>query len=291
MSTALRSKGFIALALLPALILFLIFVIVPIFWSAYYGFFEWKGLGSAKFIGFGNYNEIIHDRIFWNALLNNLLLVTSAIVGQIPVALLLALVLRRNTLFSKFIRSAVFMPMVLSTVVVGLIWGYIYHPQFGLANFVLEAVGLESWTRAWLSEPHINMLAITVPINWSNIGPYMVIYIAALQNIPSEIGDAAAIDGAKGWRKLISVTLPMIWSTVVVTLVLCISGSLKAFDHVIVMTNGGPAHSTELLATYMYNNTFHVYRYGYGSAVSTVIMLVSAILIAVNYAVTRRRNA
>lgn len=291
MPTAVRSKGFIALALLPALLLFLLFVIIPVFWSAYYGFFDWKGFGAARFVGFGNYSEILQDPIFWRALRNNLIVVASSIIGQVPVALVLALLLMKNSFFTRLIRSAVFMPMVLSTVVVGLIWGYIYHPQFGIANKVLEMIGLESWTRAWLSDPSVNMLAITIPINWSNIGPYMVIFIAALQNISPEIGDAAKIDGASGWRKLLYVTLPIIWGTVVVTLVLCISGSLKAFDHVIVMTGGGPAQSTELLATYMYNSTFDVYRYGYGSAVSTLIMIISALLIGINYVLTRRKEA
>lgn len=291
MPTAIRSKGFIALALLPALMLFLLFVIVPVFWSAYYGFFNWKGLGEAKFIGLGNYVEIWNDPIFWRALRNNLIIVASSIIGQIPIALILALLLLRNTFFTRLIRSAVFMPMVLSTVVVGLIWGYIYNPQFGLANKVLEIIGLESWTRAWLSDPKVNMFAISIPINWSNIGPYMVIFIAALQNISPEINDAAKIDGATGWKKLSQVTLPMIWGTVIVTLVLCISGSLKAFDHVIVMTGGGPAQSTELLATYMYNNTFDVYRYGYGSAVSTMIIIISALLIAINFVLTRRKES
>lgn len=290
MPTALRSKGFIAVALLPALLLFLMFVIVPVFWSAYYGLFSWKGFGAASFIGLDNYREMFQDGIFWRALRNNLILVASSIVGQIPIALLLALLLLKNTLFSRFVRSAVFMPMVLSTVVVGLIWGYIYQTQFGLANTVLRMIGLESWTRAWLSDPQVNMLAISIPINWSNVGPYLVIFIAALQNISPEVDDAAKIDGAVGWRKLLYVTLPMIWGTVVVTLVLCISGSLKAFDHVIVMTGGGPARSTELLATYMYNSTFDVYRYGYGSAVSTMIIVISALLIGINYILTRQKS-
>ncbi|MEC0090523.1 carbohydrate ABC transporter permease [Paenibacillus macquariensis] len=289
MPTAVRSKGFIALALLPALILFVVFVIVPIIWSAYYGFFEWKGIGATKFIGLDNYREILQDHIFWRALKNNMILIVSAIVGQVPIALILAIVLLKNSFFSRFVRSAVFMPMVLSTVVVGLIWGYIYNPQFGLVNTILEAVGLESWSRAWLSDVKVNMFAITIPINWSNIGPYMIIFIAALQNISPEIDDAANIDGAQKGKKLFYVTLPMIWSTVVVTLVLCISGSLKAFDHVMVMTHGGPAQSTELLATYMYNNTFRVYRYGYGSAVSTIIMIISALLIGINYILTRKK--
>ncbi|QNK57712.1 carbohydrate ABC transporter permease [Paenibacillus sp. PAMC21692] len=290
MPASLRSKSFVVLALLPALLIFLVFAIIPIFWSAYYGFFDWKGLGAAKFIGLNNYEMMLQDPIFWRALKNNLILVASAIIGQVPIALLLALLLLKNSWFNRILRSAFFLPMVLSTVVVGLIWGYIYHPQIGLLNQVLEVLGLDSWTRAWLDDPKINMFAVSIPINWANIGPYLIIFIAALQNISSEIGDAAKIDGAIGWRKLFYVTLPIIWGTVVVTIVLCISGSLKAFDHVIVMTGGGPAQSTELLATYMYNNSFTIYRYGYGSAVSTMIILISALLIGLNYIITKRRG-
>ncbi|MBH5319694.1 sugar ABC transporter permease [Paenibacillus sp. GSMTC-2017] len=290
MPSSLRSRSFVTLALLPALVIFIVFAIVPIIWSAYYGFFSWSGFGSLKFIGLDNYEMMLQDPIFWRALKNNLILVASAIIGQVPIALLLALLLLKNNMFNRIIRSAVFMPMVLSTVVVGLIWGYIYQPQFGLVNTILEAVGLDSWTRAWLSDPKINMFAVSIPINWANIGPYLIIFIAALQNISSEVNDAAKIDGAVGYRKLVFVTLPIMWETIVVTIVLCISGSLKAFDHVIVMTGGGPAQSTELLATYMYNNSFTVYRYGYGSAVSTMIILISALLIGLNYIITKRRS-
>lgn len=290
MLSSLRARSFVALALLPALLIFIIFAIVPIIWSAYYGFFDWSGLGSLKFIGLDNYEMMLEDPIFWRALKNNLILVASAIIGQVPIALLLALLLLKNSMFNRIIRSAVFMPMVLSTVVVGLIWGYIYQPQFGLLNTVLDMLGLDSWVRAWLSDPKVNMYAVSIPINWANIGPYLVIFIAALQNIPSEVNDAAKIDGAVGFRKLYYVTLPIIWDTIIVTIILCISGSLKAFDHVIVMTGGGPAQSTELLATYMYNNSFTVYRYGYGSAVSTMIILISALLIGLNYIITKRRS-
>jgi len=174
----------------------------------------------------------------------------------------------------------VFMPMVLSSVVVGIIWGYIYHPQIGILNFLLDSLGLGSWKRLWLSDPDISMYSLMVPIIWNYIGPYLIMFLAALKNIPSDMDDAALLDGAQGARKLFSLTLPMIWDTIKVAVVLCISGSLKAFDLIYVMTGGGPAHSTELLASYMYNNTFAIYRFGYGSAVSTMIILLSLLLIA-----------
>ncbi|WP_010495750.1 carbohydrate ABC transporter permease [Paenibacillus elgii] len=279
MTAAARIRGFIAIGLLPATLIFVFFAIIPIFWSAYYGFFDWKGIGAAKFIGFENYMEVVRDPIFWLSFKNNMLIVAASVFGQIPIALILALVLTSSSLFQRMIRALVFMPMVLSSVVVGIIWSYIYHPQIGILNFLLDALGLESWKMQWLSDPKISMYMLMIPIIWNYIGPYMIMFIAALQNISPEIDDASRIDGVGPVRKLFSITLPMIWDTIKVAVVLCISGSLKAFDLIYVMTNGGPAHSTELLASYMYNNTFNVFRFGYGSAVSTAIIILSLLLI------------
>ncbi|WP_391574212.1 carbohydrate ABC transporter permease [Cohnella sp.] len=279
MTTSARIKGFIVIGILPALLIYLFFVVIPIFWSAYYGFFDWKGIGAAKFIGFDNYAEVVRDPIFWKGFKNNMLIVVASVFGQVPIAMILALLLTRTNLFQRIIRASVFMPMVLSSVVVGIIWSYIYHPQIGILNFVLDATGLETLKRAWLSEPSISMYMIMIPIIWNYIGPYMIIFIAALQNIPSEINDAAQLDGVGSSRKLFQITLPMIWDTIKVVVVLCISGSLKAFDLIYVMTGGGPAHTTEVLASYMYNSTFNVYRFGYGSAISTSIIILSLILI------------
>lgn len=280
MTSAGRARAFIAAGLLPALLLFVFFVIIPIVWSAYYGFFDWKGIGQPKFIGMDNFAEVVRDPIFWRSFKNNMLIVVASVFGQVPIALILSLLLARNSLLHRFIRSSVFMPMVLSSVVVGIIWGYIYHPQIGILNFLLDSVGLGSWKRLWLSDPDISMYSLMVPIIWNYIGPYLIMFLAALKNIPSDMDDAALLDGAQGARKLFSLTLPMIWDTIKVAVVLCISGSLKAFDLIYVMTGGGPAHSTELLASYMYNNTFAIYRFGYGSAVSTMIILLSLLLIA-----------
>jgi raffinose/stachyose/melibiose transport system permease protein len=290
MTSTVRTRRFIVIGLLPALLLFSFFVIIPIIWSAYYGFFDWKGIGTAKFIGFDNYSEIIHDEVFWRSLKNNMLVVAASVFGQVPIALVLALLLLKNSWIHKFIRTAVFMPMVLSSVVVGIIWGYIYHPEIGILNFLLDSLGLESWKRQWLGDPAVSMYSLMVPIIWNYIGPYLIMFIAALHNIPSEMDDAAKIDGAKGSRKLFSLTLPLIWDTIKVAVVLCISGRLKSFDLIYIMTGGGPAHSTELLASYMYNNTFAIYRFGYGSAVSTAIIIISLFLIAGSQYLMKSKN-
>ncbi len=290
MQDSKKVKRLIIITLLPALLLYSAFVIVPIFWSAYYGLFDWSGISDATFIGLDNFKEVITNLIFWKSFKNNLIIVAASVFGQIPIALGFALLLRKNGLFQRFVRSAIFFPMVVSTVVVGLIWSYIYHPQFGIVNTILNAVGLESWSRAWLADPKVNMYAVAVPIIWNYIGPYLIIFIASIQNIPSEIEEAASIDGATGFRKLFNITLPMMWTTIMVAVVLAISGSLKAFDQIYIMTGGGPAQSTELMATYMYNNTFLIYRYGYGSAISTMIIVLSLIIIGISQVVMRRRS-
>ncbi|TCZ77116.1 sugar ABC transporter permease [Paenibacillus albiflavus] len=290
MATRAQMKRFIFFALLPAVAIYSVFVIVPIFWSAYYGFFDWKGIGTATYNGTANYIEVLRDPIFWLALKNNMIIVLASIGGQVPIALLLALILWKNTFFYKFVRSAVFMPMVLASVVIGIMWGYIYHPEIGLINYILQQIGLSSWIQDWLGDPSINMYSVSMPIIWANIGPYLIMFIAAIQNIPSEVEDAARIDGAVGAKRLYLVVIPMIWNMIKVAIVLCISGSLKAFDLIYVMTGGGPAQSTELLATYMYNNTFNIYRYGYGSAVSTLIIIISLILVLTSQVVMKRKD-
>ncbi|RAV11766.1 carbohydrate ABC transporter permease [Paenibacillus contaminans] len=290
MTTANRARRFIIVGLLPALALYLIFVVVPIFWSAFYGFFDWKGIGAMKFVGFDNYIETVKDPVFWRAFKNNLIIVAASIFGQVPIALVLSLVLWKTSFFHRFVRSAVFMPMVLASVVIGIIWGYIYNPQIGMLNYILEHIGLSSWIRDWLGDPKVNMYSVSVPIIWANIGPYLILFVAAIQNISSEVEDAAKIDGAVGFRRLYLIVVPMIWDTIKVAIVLCISGSMKAFDLIYVMTGGGPAQSTELMATYMYNNTFNVFRYGYGSSVSTTIMIISLLLVAGSQLLMKRKS-
>ncbi|WNQ10161.1 sugar ABC transporter permease [Paenibacillus aurantius] len=286
----LRIRRFIVLGLLPSVVIYALFVFVPVIWSAYYGFFNWKGIGAAKFIGFDNYVEVFKDPIFWRALKNNIIFVLASVLGQVPLALILAILLHKNSLLQRFLRSAVFMPMVLSAVVIGMIWQYIYHPQIGILNFLLDRLGLASWKLQWLSDSKIAIFSLIPPLIWSFVGLYLIIFISAFQNIPGDIHDAAKIDGATGARKMVSIILPMIWSTVQVAIVLCISGSLKSFDLVYIMTKGGPAHSTELLATYMYNSTFTSYRYGYGSAISTSIIAISLLFIGVSQWLMSRKT-
>jgi raffinose/stachyose/melibiose transport system permease protein len=277
-----KNRKYIIVGLFPALLLYFVFVVYPIIRSFFYGFYDWNGLSQPVYIGMKNFYNILTDSIFWLSFRNNMFVVVASVFGQIPIGIILAVILSRNLKGARFFRSAFFMPMVLSTVVVGLLWSTILNYNIGILNRVLIFLGLENLALNWLGDPKIAMYTVSAVIIWQFIGLHMIIFLAAIQNIPGEIGEAADIDGASEIRKLFSITLPMLWPTVMTAVVLCISGSMRSFDLVYVMTQGGPANATELMATYMYNKTFEVYKYGYGSAVSLVIFVISFSFILVS---------
>ncbi|EMS72142.1 carbohydrate ABC transporter permease [Ruminiclostridium cellobioparum] len=283
-----KNVKYIIAGLLPALLIYFIFVLYPIVRSFIYGFYDWNGLSEPIYTGLNNFKIILTDEVFWQSFKNNIFIVLFSIFGQVPIGLILAVILSRNIKGAGFFRTAFFIPMMLSTVVVGLLWSTILNSQVGIINSILEAIGLEELTQNWLGDPKLAMLSICAVIVWQCFGYYMIIFLAAIQNIPEEILEAADIDGAGELKKLTNIILPMLWPTVMTAVVLCISGSMRSFDLVFVMTGGGPANATELMATYMYNKTFAIYQYGYGSAVSLVISVISFGLIIISRSLMSR---
>ena len=166
----------------------------------------------------------------------------------------------------------------------------IYNVEYGLLNNLLESVGLGFVAQNWLGDPDFAMFAIALTIIWQFVGLYFIIFLSALQTVPSEILESAELDGASEWQKTIHIVLPTIKNVILVAVVLCISGSLKTFDLIYVMTGGGPAHSTEVMATYMYHETFEGLRYGYGSSMSIMILIFSFVLILITSKLIRPRQ-
>lgn len=267
------------IGLLPALLLYTVFAIVPILQSFYYSLMEWNGFTEMKFVGFDNFIRLFGEPLFWNSAKNNLYVVAASVAGQVPLALVIALLLNRKLKGAKLFRTIGFLPVVLSTVVISLTWSLIYNTKNGLVNELLRAVGLDALTQNWLGDTKWSMAAVCITVIWQFVGLYMIIFLAALQNIPEEILEAARMDGASEWTATWKITIPMIWDTIIVAIILCISGSLRTFDLIYVMTHGGPSHSTEVMALYMFNETFSKLQYGYGSAVSVVIFFFSLLLI------------
>lgn len=264
------------LFLLPAGLFYVVYVMTPIPLSFYYSLFRWDGLQAAQWVGGANWRELARDAIFWKALGNNLELVVLSVLIQLPLGMGLALLTTGPQRARKWAQGAFFVPMMLSSVAIGILWKYIYDPSFGLLNGALEALGLPKWRQAWLGEPSTAMYAVIVTVSWQYTPLYMLLFSAGLLGVPSELYEAAAIDGASGARTFWHVTLPMLRGTVVTALTLAAVGSLKYFDLIYVMTEGGPLYSTEVMATYMYRKAFHEFQMGYGSTVAVALFLAAA---------------
>ena len=267
----------IVLFLLPALVFFSIFLVYPVFRSVYYSLFNWKGFGPAvDFIGLSNYKRILTDRIFLKAVGHGLLIVVLSLSIQLPISLALALMVGRNLCGRALFRTIFFMPYVLSEVITGIMWLILFNPdpKRGFIKAIMTILpGLKAIP--WLGDTKTVMLAIFVVLTWKYFGFYMLLYLASLQNIPSEIEEAALIDGVNKRQMITYITIPLIGSTIRTSIYLSVLGSLQVFAIIWIMTKGGPVNASEVMSTYMYRFSFVRFELGYGSAVATVMLLIS----------------
>ena len=260
--------------LLPAALVYTGLVLLPVVQAIYYSFFRWNGLGPIQnFIGTVNYTRAFGDRIFLGALSHNLQLVILSLLVQLPLALGVALLIRGITRGSATFRTIFFMPFVLSEVVTGVIWNFIYRPQGGLVNTLLEAIMPGSAPTALLANPSTVLYALFVVITWKFFGYHMILYIAGLQNIPAELEEAAQIDGCGRLQTLRYITLPLLGSTIRLSIYLSVLGSLQFFELVWVMTTGGPVNASDTMATYLYKFGFQRFQLGYGSTVAVIMFV------------------
>ncbi|HTG71028.1 MAG TPA: sugar ABC transporter permease [Candidatus Udaeobacter sp.] len=269
------SKLTIAMFILPCLLLYAAIVFLPIALSFYYSTTEWTGIGLPKFIGIQNYVELFtNDPVFWPSFKRTMLFVLFSVI-EIPFALFLAMLLSRVLRKPNFLISSYFLPVILSVAVVGQLWKSIYNPASlgGMLNKILLSLGLDNWALNWLTDPNVAIYAIIFVALWQYLGYHVLIQFTGVQNIPSDIYEAAKIDGAEGLKADWLITLPLVMPVFKISIVLAVIGSLKAFDTIIVMTGGGPANSTDVISTYMYNLSFQSYKYGYGSAISAVLVV------------------
>jgi raffinose/stachyose/melibiose transport system permease protein len=267
--------GFLA----PALLIYGIFVLYSIVMTFYYSLFDWSGIdNSFEFIGLQNYIELLRDEVFWASLKNNSLLVFSSLLTQLPLGLIMALLLFSPIKGMRFFRSVYFMPFLMSTVAIGILFTFMYDGNFGIVNRILGLLGLESLQRAWLGDEDTAIWAVIATICWQYAPFYMVLFRAAIVGIPEELYEAAMIDGANSRQRFFKITLPLLMPTIVTSSILSIIGSLKYFDLIYVMTGGGPNNSTELMATYMYEETFTNFNMGYGSSISFSMFLIAFVI-------------
>jgi raffinose/stachyose/melibiose transport system permease protein len=258
----------------PALVVFAFAVLVPFVNTGYYSLTEWDGYGDQVFVGLQNYVDAVQDTVFQRSFINVVIYILVTLVVEVLVGLLLAGLVLTVSRGSIWFRVAIFTPVMLPMVVVAILWSFVYNPDFGLLNAFLIQAGLEEWTRVWLGDEQTALLAICVVSGWVYAGFYMTIFYAALRQVPTEVIEAARLDGAGEWDIFWGIRVPNIRNAIEVAVLLCVTGGFQSFDLFYVMTNGGPFHATEIPTTYLVQAVFRTGEVGYGSAMAVILTIV-----------------
>lgn len=235
-----------------------------------------------NFVGIKNYLSLFSDKTFKHAFGNNILMVVGSLVAHMPLAMFFGNAIFKKIKGASFFQTVFFLPCVICGVAVGLTWTFVYNGNYGLLNGFLKAIGLGGLQQMWLANKETAMLCIIIVIMWQYVGYHMVIQLAAMRNIDSSFYEAAEIDGATGWQQFKYITFPLIKPILKIDAVLIITGSLKYYDLVAVMTSGGPNHATEVMSTYMYYQSFNILNYGYASAIGVVLMLLCILSVGIS---------
>lgn len=278
------------LFLLPALVLFGALLLNPILQAIYQSFFSWKGIAGVplQWAGLGNYRLILKDSLFWRSMGNSLVFMAGGFIILMPLSFILALIISSNIRGKRFYKTAYFMPVMLPITAVGLMWVYILEPNWGLINTFLKWAGKDSWALNWLGIPGLNVVMVVLVNEWIYAGLNMLIFTAGLIAIDGSLYEAAEIDGASKWQRMWKITIPLTRESFKIFSVMCITGCLKTFDLVYAMTKGGPNHSSETPASFLYAQAFSYRNFGVGNAVGAIILALGFLLsLAVNKLIMR----
>jgi len=274
----------------PALAVFILFKGYPTVYNLYLTLFSWDGISAQKlFVGAKNYIDMLGDYVLWRALANTAIYVVVTVVTEVGGGLLLALLFSLKFRGSSFFRLLAFSPFMIPMVAVGILWSLILDPYVGVINGFLRAVGLEVLARPWLGESKTALLSILGVSFWRYIGFNMILFFGALQRVPAELYEAAHLDGASRGRIFRAITIPLLRETTTVVTLYCVIGGINMFDLFWVMTQGGPAHTTEILSTWAVLKAFKFFQMGYGATIVTVI-LVLCVAATVVYLGARQRG-
>jgi multiple sugar transport system permease protein len=273
--------------ILPNLLGFALFTLVPMAFSLALAFMNWDGANVVTFAGLDNFRQLIHDETFRIALVNTFYYVAGTVPPTMAAALGLALLLNQRLRGRNFFRTIFFFPYVSSLVAVAVVWNMLFHPAMGPVNQFLVSLGVENPPR-WSASVDWAMPTVILASIWRGMGYYMVIYLAALQSIPSYLHEAAEIDGASAWQRLRYITLPMLTpATFFVSMMLTIA-CFKIFDLIMVMTRGGPGRATNVLVIHTYNTAFREFRFGYSSAIAMVLFVIVLVITIIQFRMEKR---
>ncbi|WP_434693225.1 carbohydrate ABC transporter permease [Hungatella sp. SB206] len=276
------------LMIAPAVILFLLYIIIPVFMAFYYGFTNFTGIGKPEFLGLRNYITLFSDKIFYIALKNTGLVLAMSLLLIVPCSFGLSLLFARKMRGGKLVKAFCFSPNIISPILIGLIWVFILDPKIGLINAFLRYIGVSAQPE-WIGGKTLTPYCVGTIFLWQTLGYNATIFLAGIKMVPQELYEASEIDGAGKMQQLIYITFPMIRQTIIIVMLLVITGCFKIFEIVYQLTGGGPNHMSDLLVTYMYYSTFTSSRYGYGMSIASVTFLISALFAVIYLYVTREQ--
>ncbi|WP_230192246.1 MULTISPECIES: carbohydrate ABC transporter permease [unclassified Paenibacillus] len=275
--------------IVPTLLLYFVFYLYPLSSTVIYAFSDWDGLSEPVFNGLDNFRRALQDEQLFRSLWNNLAFTGFALIVQLPIIVGSAVLISEVRRWSGFYKTTFFMPAILSTPVVAVLWSFVvFHPEIGILNLTLRHLGLGHWARAWLADDHTALLSILVTNAWASIGFYIVLALAAIYGISREIHEAAQVDGASFWQRSLFITVPMIRPVISVIVLLKVAGSLKTLDIVMVMTGGGPAGLTDVMATYMYRVGFQYLESGYANTIAFIMVIFTVILTGITGYISKK---
>ena len=276
--------------LIPSLLVYTLFIVVPIFVGIGYSFTKYTGIGKARFTGLSNYQRLFHDKLFWTSLRNTVLIFVVASVLLLVLSFALALLLNSRLKFSDTSKALIFSPAIIAPIIVGIIWVYILDPKIGLINSLLHVIGQDGLQQQWIGGATLTPYSIAIIFFWQQLGYLTTLFIAGLKMIPEEILEAARVDGANAWQRTLRIVIPMMRSTISTVVVLIITGIFKIFEIVQQTTGGGPNHLSETLVTYAYSVTFQNGQYGYGMSIATVTFVISLVITGAYLLLSRDRG-
>jgi multiple sugar transport system permease protein len=258
--------------LTPSLIGMILFVTVPILISVGLSFTEWNLLGSVSWVGLDNYKEILKSEKFYTALKHTLYFISLYLPSVVILAFLIASLLNKKIKGMRVFRAIYFLPVVTSWVAVSVVWRWVFNGEYGLLNYLLQFIGIDG--PSWLTDPKWAMTAVIITSIWKDLGFVAVIFLTGLQEIPDMYYESASIDGANGWQKMKSITIPLMFNTIHFVVVISLINSFQVFDQVWIMTEGGPAGASSVIVEQIYRNAFRYYKMGTASSLSWVLFLI-----------------
>ncbi|MGC4153292.1 MAG: sugar ABC transporter permease [Propionicimonas sp.] len=277
-----QKRLFLITAIAPAALLFVAVVVYPLLSGVGYSFFKWSGASSNRtFVGLDNYVKLVQDPLIPQVIAHDLFLVIIKILGIMLLAMFFAVALTQFRFReASFYRVVFFFPQIMAAVTIGILWIFVFNYDLGLVNGLLRALGLGEWARSWLGDQSTALASLAIPVIWAGVGFFMLWLMSAIAGVPTSLLEASLLDGATRWRQFWNITVPLIWPQMRDAIVYIAITSLNgAFILVVVMTNGGPNNATQLMGSYLMEQAFTRYNFGYGAAIGSLILVVASTVV------------